>query len=175
MALIPGSGRSLGVGNGNPLQYSSLANPMDRGTWQVTYSPWGHRQSDTSYWLNSTTLHLKQNEVWRKCSWENCRTASIRERAEVYQSGWLITLLDWLMLHISDGSVPMTQWQLINILHIPPGWKGEGMWKKGKISLRLFELGAFRRQWNSWRSPTSILGQHQRFWEGLTTESYPSQ
>ena len=31
--LIPGSGRSFGGGNGNPLQYSSLKNPMDRGTW----------------------------------------------------------------------------------------------------------------------------------------------
>ena len=30
-ALIPGSGRSHGRGNGNPLQYSSLENPMDRG------------------------------------------------------------------------------------------------------------------------------------------------
>jgi len=33
---IPGSGRSPGEGNGNPLQYSCLGNPMDRGTWQVT-------------------------------------------------------------------------------------------------------------------------------------------
>ena len=31
----PGSGRSLGVGNGNPLQYSCLGNPMDRGAWQA--------------------------------------------------------------------------------------------------------------------------------------------
>ena len=31
--LIPGSGRSPGEGNGNPLQYSCLENPMDRGTW----------------------------------------------------------------------------------------------------------------------------------------------
>ena len=30
---IPGSGRSLGEGNGYPLQYSCLENPMDRGTW----------------------------------------------------------------------------------------------------------------------------------------------
>ena len=30
---IPGSGRSLGEGNGNPLQYSSLENPMDGGAW----------------------------------------------------------------------------------------------------------------------------------------------
>ena len=33
---IPGSGRSPGGGNGNPLQYSCLENPLDRGTWLVT-------------------------------------------------------------------------------------------------------------------------------------------
>ena len=33
---IPGSGRSPGEGNGNPLQCSCLENPMDRGVWQAT-------------------------------------------------------------------------------------------------------------------------------------------
>ena len=33
---IPGLGRSLGEGNGNPLQYSGLENPVDRGTWWAT-------------------------------------------------------------------------------------------------------------------------------------------
>ena len=33
---IPGSGRSPGEENGNPLQYSCLGNPMDRGTWWAT-------------------------------------------------------------------------------------------------------------------------------------------
>ena len=33
---IPGWGRSPGEGNGNPLQYSCLENPMDRGVWQAT-------------------------------------------------------------------------------------------------------------------------------------------
>ena len=32
---IPGSGGFLGAGHGNPLQYSSLVNPMDRGAWQA--------------------------------------------------------------------------------------------------------------------------------------------
>ena len=36
VGLIPGSGRLPGEGNGNPLQYSCLGNPMDRGAWQVT-------------------------------------------------------------------------------------------------------------------------------------------
>ena len=36
LGLIPGSGRSPGGGNGNPLQYSCLKNSMDRGDWQAT-------------------------------------------------------------------------------------------------------------------------------------------
>ena len=36
MGSIPGSGRSVGGGHGNPLQYQSLENPMDRGAWWAT-------------------------------------------------------------------------------------------------------------------------------------------
>ena len=36
LGLIPGSERSPGGGHGNPLQYSGLENPMDRGAWQAT-------------------------------------------------------------------------------------------------------------------------------------------
>ena len=36
MGSVPGSGRSPGEGNGNPLHYSCLVNPMDRGAWQAT-------------------------------------------------------------------------------------------------------------------------------------------
>ena len=36
VGLIPGSGRSPGEGNGNPLQYSCLGNPMDRGAGRAT-------------------------------------------------------------------------------------------------------------------------------------------
>ena len=36
MGSIPGWGRSPGGGNGNPLQYSCLGNPMDRGAWRDT-------------------------------------------------------------------------------------------------------------------------------------------
>ena len=35
MGSIPVSGRSAGEGNGNPLQYSCLGNPMDRGAWRA--------------------------------------------------------------------------------------------------------------------------------------------
>ena len=36
LGSIPGSGRSSGEGNGNPLRYSCLENSMDRGAWQAT-------------------------------------------------------------------------------------------------------------------------------------------
>ena len=36
MGATPGLGRSLGGGNGSPLQYSYLGNSMDRGAWQAT-------------------------------------------------------------------------------------------------------------------------------------------
>ena len=42
---VPGLGRSPGVGNGNPLQYSSLGNPMDRDWWAA--GP-GIAESDTT-------------------------------------------------------------------------------------------------------------------------------
>ena len=48
---IPGLGRSPGEGNGNPLQYSCLGNPMDRGAWQATV----HRVSRVGHDLMTTT------------------------------------------------------------------------------------------------------------------------
>ena len=42
---IPGSGRSPGKGNGNPLQYSCLENPMEEGAW---YTPGARKELDTT-------------------------------------------------------------------------------------------------------------------------------
>ena len=42
LGLIPGSGRSPGEGNGNPLQCSCLENPMDGGAWWATVHRVGH-------------------------------------------------------------------------------------------------------------------------------------
>ena len=47
LGLIAGSGRSPGEGNGTPLQYSCLENPMDGGAW-VGYSPWDCKESVTT-------------------------------------------------------------------------------------------------------------------------------
>ena len=50
----PGLGKSPGEGNGHPLQYSYLGNPIDRGALPG-YSPWGHKESDMIYRQTTTT------------------------------------------------------------------------------------------------------------------------
>ena len=52
LGSIPGSGRSLGGGNGNPLQYACLENPMDRRAWRATVH--GVKKSWT--WLSKRVL-----------------------------------------------------------------------------------------------------------------------
>ena len=53
MGLIPGSGRSPGGGNGNPIQYTCLENPMDRGAWWG--AAYGVAKSQT--WLSTIITH----------------------------------------------------------------------------------------------------------------------
>ena len=60
---IPGLGRSLGEGKGNPLQYSRLGNPMDRGAWQAT----DHRvakESDTTEQLNNNNVLILEPYIY---------------------------------------------------------------------------------------------------------------
>ena len=52
LGSIPGSGRSPGEGNGYPLQYSCLGNPMDRGNWWATVHGVAE-ESDTTEKLNN--------------------------------------------------------------------------------------------------------------------------
>ena len=57
--LIPGSGKSHGLGNGNPLQYSFLGNPRNRGAWQATV----HGVPKSCTWLNNSK-HTTINNNW---------------------------------------------------------------------------------------------------------------
>ena len=55
--LIPGGGRSPGGGNGNPLQYACLENPMHRGARR----PWVVKEPDTTELLNNRIV----SQLWR--------------------------------------------------------------------------------------------------------------
>ena len=59
--LIPGSGRSPGEGNGDPLQYSCLENPMGGGVWQATVH--GVTKSQTRLSDFSFHFHIRRLTV----------------------------------------------------------------------------------------------------------------
>ena len=59
---IPGSGRSSGEGNGNPLQYSCLENSIDREAWWAT-SSWDHKESDMTLSNTYTWIRVGRTEV----------------------------------------------------------------------------------------------------------------
>ena len=59
LGLIPGLGRSPEEGKGYPLQYSGLKNFMD-------YSPWGHKESDTTERLSLSLLYSCGNQGQRE-------------------------------------------------------------------------------------------------------------
>ena len=60
LASVPGWGRSPGGGRGNPLQHSSLGNPMDRGAWWATV----HRvtELDTSEQLSTPSVDKTEGQ-----------------------------------------------------------------------------------------------------------------
>ena len=59
MGLIPGSGRSPGEGNDNPLQYSCPENPTDRRTWRDTAHGVAKGQSDAT---EHTSTHTSRDK-----------------------------------------------------------------------------------------------------------------
>ena len=58
--LIPGSGRPLGEGNGDPLLYSCLENPMDRGAWRTSVHGVAKSQAQLSIGMTSHWIPRKE-------------------------------------------------------------------------------------------------------------------
>ena len=63
---IPGLGRCLGEGNGNPLQYSCLGNLMDRGAWRATV----HRVTKNQTWLSTHAESSSLQTVSSGVAWD---------------------------------------------------------------------------------------------------------
>ena len=64
---IPGSGRSPGEGNGNPLQYSCLENPMGRGVWRATVHEAAKSRTQlkkNTHFFSPTNLEQLATHAW---------------------------------------------------------------------------------------------------------------
>ena len=77
LGSIPGSGRSPGGGNGNPLQYSCLENPVDRGAWRAS----AHRVAQS---------RTRLSDSMQACQWSSCpgpSSASERNQPSLGEEG----------------------------------------------------------------------------------------
>ena len=81
----PGSGRSPGREHGNPLQYSCLENPMNRGAWRATVHGVTHSQTRLK-WLSTHISHTV------RCTGLRCIVHSVLNDADIYVSHTLITI-----------------------------------------------------------------------------------
>ena len=107
--LILGLGRSPGVGNGNPLQYSCLENPMDRGVWWATV----HRIAKSWTWLNdwayTHTAYISLSE-WVSEVTQSCPT--LCDPIDYIPPGSSIhgilqaRILEWVAISYSRGPSP---------------------------------------------------------------------
>ena len=92
MSSIPGLGRPSGGGNGNPLHYSCLENPMDR-----EYFPWGHKEPEA-------TEHT--GWIWGCCPWGH-KESDMTEQLSTAQVALVVKNLPAKAWDVRDGgSIP---------------------------------------------------------------------
>ena len=85
---IPGSGRSAGGENGNPLQYSSLENSMDREVWWATV----HGSSKSWTWLSThIDTRVKRQDCNTECMSHENKVARLFKKngPEMYENDWV--------------------------------------------------------------------------------------
>ena len=98
LSSIPGSRRSPGEENGNPLQYSCLENPMDRRAWQATV----HGVTKSWTWLRDCSLKNKEilmcynvYEPWEHCAkWNMAVTHTQKNTVWFYLYGRAVKFID---------------------------------------------------------------------------------
>ena len=100
---IPGSGRSPGEGNGNPLQYPCLENSMDQRSL-VVYSPWGHKELDTTERLHFLSfLSFFQLDKMNGFLLQNpCNSSVSLSEPQCWALCCWVSTCGWQMLHIQN-------------------------------------------------------------------------
>ena len=106
---IPGSGRSPGEGNGNPLQHSCLENPLDRGAWQAMV----HRVTVRHNWSNLACTHGFYREVNHVASIQSSPTDPLSSRSSDIWVSYVISCVWVCKLILHELSIlSKIHWQL---------------------------------------------------------------
>ena len=88
---IPGSGRSPGGGNGNPLRrILAMENPMDRGTWRATVHGDPKSQTQLSDWTYTHCCYYSSVRQMGRAFWPQCRNAAAKLSAWASQVAQLV-------------------------------------------------------------------------------------
>ena len=122
---VPGSGRSPGGGHGNPLQYSCLENPMDRGAWWATV----HGVAKSQAWLKwlSTCTCPKVEQLWKAVSSLKLPLGSTED---IVETTWQTSLCCvWLLVTpwtVSTPGFPILPY-LLELAQIPVHWIGDAI------------------------------------------------
>ena len=107
MGSVPELGRSPRGGHGNPLQYSSPENPMDRGTWQATV----HRVAQSWIWLKRPSVSA--------CS----HTHTESNKKTIYRSMW-----KWKSSSLSRVQLFVTPWTVAHQAPVSLGFSRQEYW-----------------------------------------------
>ena len=106
--LIPVSGRAYGEGNGYPLQYSCLENPMDRGAWWTTV----HGVTKSQTWLSDFFFHFRDQGLC--LSWLSQLTPPLGIFSLTIRSDhslfWCLLALQALLAPLGSSSCCSWQW-----------------------------------------------------------------
>ena len=97
--LIPRLVRSPGEGNGIPLKYSCLGNPMDRGTWWAIV----HGSQKSWAWLSDSTTKTEHLYIYNKCLLNDCVYISWNKFR--YVAVGSIILFSWVYVVLQPGNI----------------------------------------------------------------------
>ena len=100
---IPGLGRSPGGGNGEPLQYSDLGNPMDRGAWQATV----HGITKNPIWLKHLSTNLVESGIVQ-CACSRVPVQEMLSWIEFLQFSLELNLFEYLFIYLRSFNTLFT-------------------------------------------------------------------
>ena len=152
---IPGSGRSPGEGNGNPLQYSCLGNLTNRGAWRATV------HGVARNWTQLSDKTATDLFIWivRKM------VPAYMPACNVWEYLFPVSLLIWLLLFKKDDGwmASSTQWTWI--------WaNSRKYWRTGKPGMLQFMRS--QRVGHDWTTEQQRTGQH--YWSLLIHSGFTS-